>query len=39
MRSFLIIVISLFLVGCSDYQRARSAYEGGDYKKAFELFK
>ena len=39
MRSVLIIVISLFLVGCSDYQRARSAYEGGDYKKAFELFK
>ena len=39
MRSLLIIMASLFLVACSDYQRARSAYEGGDYKKAFELFK
>jgi TPR repeat protein len=39
MRTFLIVVLSLFVVACSDYQRARSAYEGGNYQKAFELFK
>ena len=39
MRIFLILVFSLFVVACSDYQRARSAYEGGDYQKAFALFK
>ena len=39
MRFFLILVFSLFVVACSDYQRARSAYEGGDYQKAFALFK
>ena len=39
MRIFLILVFSLFVVACSDYQRARSAYEGGDYQKAFKLLK
>jgi uncharacterized protein len=27
-----------FLAGCSDYQKARSAYEAGDYSKAFKIF-
>jgi len=38
MRIYLILVLSLFVAACSDYQRARSAYEGGDYQKAFGLF-
>jgi TPR repeat protein len=38
-RILLILTLSLFLAACSDYQRARSAYEGGNYPKAFELFK
>lgn len=28
----------LAFVGCSDYRQARSAYEAGDYVKAFQIF-
>ena len=38
-RLLIIVLASLSLLACSDYQRARSAYEGGNYPKAFELFK
>jgi len=38
-RLLMIVLASLSLLACSDYQRARSAYEGGNYPKAFELFK
>lgn len=39
MRIAFILALSFCLAACSDYQRARSAYEGGEYSKAFELFK
>ena len=39
MRVFLILVFSVFVVACSDYQRARSAYEGGDYQKHLHYLK
>lgn len=29
----------MLLVACSDYRQARSAYEAGDYTKAFQIFK
>lgn len=34
----LIFLVSISLIACSDYQRARSAYEAGEYTKAFQLF-
>ena len=34
----LVFLVSIFLIACSDYQRARSAYEAGEYTKAFQLF-
>ena len=34
----LLFLASFFLLACSDYQRARSAYEAGDYPKAFQIF-
>ena len=37
-RGPLVFLVSLFLFACSDYQRARSAYEAGEYTKAFQIF-
>lgn len=34
---FLFLIIAL-LFACSDYRKARSAYEAGDYKKALHIF-
>ena len=34
----LLLLVSAFLLACSDYQRARSAYEAGEYTKAFQIF-
>jgi TPR repeat protein len=34
----LVFLVSVFLLACSDYQQARSAYEAGDYAKAFQIF-
>ncbi len=34
---FVFLCIALIL-GCSDYRRARSAYEAGNYAKAFQIF-
>jgi TPR repeat protein len=31
-------VLTGILLGCSDYQQARSAYAAGDYTKAYQLF-
>jgi TPR repeat protein len=38
-RLIIVSLASLVLIACSDYQQARSAYEGGNYGKAFVLFK
>ncbi|MDM7942436.1 MAG: tetratricopeptide repeat protein [Hydrogenophaga sp.] len=32
------VLLALGVVACSDYDRARSAFEGGDYAKAFERY-
>ena len=37
-RGPLVFLVSLFLFACTDYQRARSAYEAGEYTKAFQIF-
>jgi len=34
----LVFLVSAYLLGCSDYQKARSAYEAGEYTKAFQIF-
>jgi uncharacterized protein len=34
----LVFLMSAYLLGCSDYQKARSAYEAGEYTKAFQIF-
>jgi uncharacterized protein len=34
----LLFLVGLSLIACSDYQRARSAYEAGEYTKAFQIF-
>jgi TPR repeat protein len=37
-RLQLVFLSSLALLACSDYQRARSAYEAGEYTKALQIF-
>jgi TPR repeat protein len=34
----LVFLVCAYLLGCSDYQKARSAYEAGEYTKAFQIF-
>jgi TPR repeat protein len=34
----LVFLVSLGLLACSDYQRARSAFEAGEYTKALQIF-
>jgi TPR repeat protein len=38
LRLQLVFLICLGLLACSDYQRARSAYEAGEYTKALQIF-
>jgi TPR repeat protein len=38
LRLQLVFFASLALLACSDYQRARSAYEAGEYTKALQIF-
>jgi TPR repeat protein len=38
LRLQLVFLVSLALLACSDYQRARSAYEAGEYAKALQIF-
>ena len=33
-----ILIIAALLWACSDYRKARSAYEAGEYAKAFQIF-
>ncbi len=37
-RLRLVFLVCLALLACSDYQRARSAYEAGEYTKALQIF-
>lgn len=37
-RLQLVFLACLALLACSDYQRARSAYEAGEYTKALQIF-
>jgi TPR repeat protein len=37
-RLQLVFLICFGLLACSDYQRARSAYEAGEYTKALQIF-
>ena len=38
LRLQLVFLVCLGLLACSDYQRARSAYEVGEYTKALQIF-
>jgi uncharacterized protein len=38
LRMPILVALTTILLGCSDYQRARSAYAAGDYTKAHQLF-
>ena len=38
LRLQLVFLACLALLACSDYQRARSAYEAGEYTKALQIF-
>jgi hypothetical protein len=38
LRLQLAFLACLALLACSDYQRARSAYEAGEYTKALQIF-
>jgi TPR repeat protein len=38
LRLPLLAALTGILLGCSDYQQARSAYAAGDYTKAYQLF-
>jgi len=31
-------LVAFLIIGCSDYRKARSAYEAGDYAKALQIF-
>jgi TPR repeat protein len=33
-----VFLLTMLIFGCSDYRRARSAYEAGEYKKALQIF-
>jgi TPR repeat protein len=34
----MLVALTSIMLGCSDYQQARSAYAAGDYTKAYQLF-
>ena len=38
LRTPILVALTGILLGCSDYQQARSAYAAGDYTKAYQLF-
>lgn len=38
LRRAMLVALTSILLGCSDYQQARSAYAAGDYTKAYQLF-
>ncbi|MFZ4119468.1 MAG: hypothetical protein ACOYKP_07310, partial [Polynucleobacter sp.] len=38
LRLQLVFLACFALLACSDYQRARSAYEAGEYTKALQIF-
>jgi len=38
LRMPMLAALASILLGCSDYQQARSAYAAGDYTKAYQLF-
>ena len=38
LRMTILAALTSILLGCSDYQQARSAYAAGDYTKAYQLF-
>jgi TPR repeat protein len=33
-----VFLLALLIIGCSDYRKARSAYEAGEYSKALTIF-
>jgi TPR repeat protein len=39
LRMPIVVGLLICIVACSEYRQARSAYEAGDYVKAFQIFK
>ena len=38
LRVPIFFLVAFLIIGCSDYRKARSAYEAGDYAKALQIF-
>ena len=38
LRVPIFFLVAFLIIGCSDYRKARSAYEAGDYTKALQIF-